>query len=67
MLSTMDGPSIYRAPLAKFQRIFPVLESSAYICPDYEPAYMPPFASITEAVSMVPAVGSANGALASRF
>ncbi len=46
-------------PLAKFQRIRPVLVSSAYICPEYEPAYMTPLATLTDPVSMVPTVGSA--------
>src|SRR5580704_8913926 len=55
----MDGPSITEPPLAKFQTIFPVLASSAYICPEYEPAYMTPLATLTEPVSMVPTVGSA--------
>ncbi len=52
--------------LAKFQRMFPVPESGAYICPHYESAYMTSFATLTEPVSILPAVGSANRALASR-
>src|SRR5260370_11537929 len=55
----MDGPSITEPPLAKFQRSFPVVASSAYICPELEPAYMTPFATLTEPVSVAPAVGSA--------
>src|ERR1700739_2629291 len=57
--STIEGPSITEPPLAKFQRIFPVLVSSAYICPELEPAYMTPFATLTEPLSMLPGVGSA--------
>ena len=33
--------------------------SSAYICPELEPAYMTPFATLTEPLSVVPGVGSA--------
>src|SRR6202008_2899194 len=57
--STMDGPSITEPPLAKFQRIFPVVVSSEYICPELEPAYITPFATLTEPLSMEPEVGSA--------
>src|SRR6267143_6931863 len=59
MPSAIDGPSITEPPLAKFHKIFPVLVSSAYICPELEPAYMTPFATLTEPVSVAPAVGSA--------
>jgi len=31
----------------------------AYICPELEPAYMIPFATLTEPLSMAPGVGSA--------
>src|ERR1700740_311378 len=57
--STIEGPSITEPPLAKFQRIFPVLVSSASICPELEPAYRTPFATLTEPLSMALAVGSA--------
>src|SRR5882762_6980544 len=58
--STIDGPSITVPPLAKFQRILPLVASSAYICPELEPAYMTPFATLTEPLSMLPAMGSAD-------
>ena len=59
MPSTIDAPSITVPPLAKFQRILPFAASSAYICPELEPAYITPFATLTEPLSMVLAVGSA--------
>jgi len=42
--------------------MFPVPESGAYICPDYESAYMTSFATLTEPVSILPVVGSVNRA-----
>ena len=57
--STIEGPSITDPPLAKLHRIFPVRPSSAYMLPEYDPAYMTPFAVLTAPMSNEPAVGSA--------
>src|SRR5450432_1820632 len=57
--SAIDGPSITEPPLSKLQRIFPVLADSAYINPEYDPAYITPFATLTAPISTAPLVGSA--------
>src|SRR2546427_3592097 len=55
---TIDGASITSPPLAKVKRIVPVRASSAYIAPEYDPAYKTPFATLTAPGSTVPGVGS---------
>jgi hypothetical protein len=55
---TIDGASITEPPLSKVKRTSPVRASSAYIAPEYDPAYKTPFATLTAPGSIAPGVGS---------
>src|SRR5436309_4511657 len=52
-------PIDHGAPAREVPEDIPFVASSAYICPELEPAYITPFATLTEPLSIVLAVGSA--------